>query len=86
MSVEKKIRERLKAAYPDCTLEIVNQSHLHKGHMGDDGSGESHFKLMVVSSAFHGMSRVERQKSLFLALGDDLISQIHALSMKISSV
>ena len=27
------------------TLNVINQSHLHQGHLGDDGSGETHFKI-----------------------------------------
>ncbi len=63
-------------------LEIKNRSHLHAGHSGDDGSGESHFKIKISSSDFDGKNRVERNRMVYNALGD-LMNKIHALSIEI---
>ena len=37
-------------------LEIENESHKHAGHSGDDGSGESHFRVMIRAAGFAGLS------------------------------
>lgn len=62
-------------------LEIVNESHLHAGHSGDNGTGESHFKLMIVSSAFENKTRVERHRIVYDLLKDLMHNPIHALSI-----
>ncbi len=63
-------------------LEVVNDSHHHAGHMGDDGTGESHFTVIVESPAFVGANRVARQRAVNQALADLLATRIHALAIK----
>ncbi len=63
-------------------LEIVNDSPRHKGHAGDDGSGESHFNVTIVSMSFTGKSRIERQRMVFDLLKEPMKGGLHALSLK----
>lgn len=63
-------------------VEIVNESHLHKGHGGDDGSGESHFRITIVSEAFNGLSRVERHKKIYSILVGEIDKGLHAIALK----
>lgn len=73
------IAARVTAALAPTMLRVVNDSHHHAGHMGDDGSGESHFTVAVESAAFAGLSRVARQRLVNHALADLLATRIHAL-------
>ncbi len=81
MRVEEEIRARLAAALAPTRLEVVNESALHAGHAGDDGSGESHFRVVVESAAFAGKSRVARQRMVNAALADLLAGRVHALAL-----
>ena len=63
-------------------LEVINDSAAHRGHMGDDGSGESHFTVIVESAAFEGVSRLQRQRMVNAALGDIPGDRVHALAIK----
>lgn len=76
------IAARLTAALEPSHLEVINDSHHHSGHMGDDGSGESHWSVIVESGAFLELSRVQRQRLINNALADLLASRIHALAIK----
>lgn len=76
------IAARLTAALAPTHLDVVNDSHHHAGHMGDDGTGESHFTVIVESAAFIGASRVARQRAVNHALADLLSTRIHALAIK----
>jgi BolA protein len=60
---------------------VINDSARHRGHAGDDGSGESHFTVDVESPLFEGMSRVERQRAVNHALAELLRDHIHALAI-----
>lgn len=82
MPVSDEMAERLRAAFAPEVLEIVNESHLHAGHSGDDGSGESHFRLRIRAAALAQMSRVERHRAVIRALGD-IPARIHALALDI---
>lgn len=75
------IAARLTGALAPTRLDVVNESHLHAGHMGDDGSGESHFRVAIESAAFAGQSRVARQRLVNQALADLLRDHIHALTI-----
>ncbi|WP_271299256.1 BolA family protein [Sphingomonas sp. CV7422] len=79
------IAARLTAALAPSRLEVRNDSHLHAGHSGDDGTGESHFSVIVESPAFAGQSRVARQRAVNQALADLLSTRIHALAIKASA-
>ena len=76
------IATRLAAALDPTHLEVINDSHHHAGHMGDDGTGESHFTVVVESPAFEGLNRVQRQRLINTALADLLATRIHALAIK----
>lgn len=76
------IENRLMAALAPARLDVINDSASHSGHMGDDGSGESHFTVEIESAAFSGKSRLERQRMVNQALGDLPGQKVHALAIK----
>lgn len=76
------IEARLRAALQPQQLAVINDSASHRGHMGDDGTGESHFTVDVVADAFAGKNRVARQRLVNAALSDLLAEKVHALAIK----
>lgn len=86
MMVTDEIRTKLEAAFAPESLEVVNESNLHQGHAGDDGSGESHFRVAISAAAFEGQTRIARHRAVHKALGPDLIGRIHALALDISAL
>ena len=76
------ITARLTDALAPSRLDVVNESHLHAGHMGDDGTGETHFRVEVEAPAFAGLTRVARQRLVNHALADLLATRIHALAIR----
>jgi len=82
MTVKDEIEERLTAAFAPSVLEVVNESHKHAGHAGDDGTGESHFHITIRAAVFQPMSRVARHRAVQQALGD-LNSRVHAIGLDV---
>jgi BolA protein len=82
MPVADQITARLTQAFAPDRLEVINESHRHAGHAGDDGSGESHFRVVIRAAALAPMSRVARHRAVHQALGD-LNTRIHALALDI---
>jgi BolA family transcriptional regulator, general stress-responsive regulator len=80
--VQAEIEMRLNAAFSPILLAVVNDSANHAGHSGDDGTGESHFTVIIESAAFAGVSRLERQRMVNKALGDLPGQRVHALAIK----
>lgn len=50
-------------------------------HIAVDGDGH-HFEAVIVSAAFEGKRLIARHQLVYLALGDRMRQEIHALSMK----
>ena len=80
--VAAEIEKRLSAALAPTRLAVINDSAKHRGHAGDDGSGESHFTVEIEAERFAGMSRLERQRAVNAALGDLMKERIHALAIR----
>lgn len=82
MAVADQIREKLSAGLQPTRLEIVDDSHKHAGHAGARPGGESHFTVEVVSAAFEGMGRVERQRLVYRLLEAEMAGPVHALALR----
>jgi BolA family transcriptional regulator, general stress-responsive regulator len=81
MTVETNMRERLMVALEPSRLDIVNESELHAGHRGSPGTGNSHFRLVIVSSKFAGLSRVNRHRLVNELMAEFLASGVHAMAL-----
>jgi BolA protein len=80
--IAQEMERLLNAQFAPSRLEVINDSARHHGHSGDDGSGESHFTLVIESPAFAGKSRLERQRMVNRALGDIPGDRVHALAIR----
>lgn len=75
----------LTEAFAPSKLEIINDSAQHAGHSGDDGSGESHFTVVIEAAQFAEMNRLARQRAVIAALGDIVGERVHAVAIKASA-
>ena len=74
--IEALLREKLAAEH----VEVIDESHLHVGHAGA-ASGGGHFRAVIVSRRFEGLSSLQAQRLVYGALGDEMGGAIHAFSM-----
>lgn len=84
-SVAAEMQALLTEAFAPTQLEIINDSAKHSGHSGDDGSGESHFTVVIEAPAFAQMNRLARQRAVIAALGDIVGERVHAVAIKASA-
>lgn len=90
MSMQSRMEDRLRERFAPERLVVVNESHLHaghhhveSGHHGTfDGTGETHFRIRIVSDAFAGMSRIDRHRAVNEVLADELKAGLHALAIE----
>lgn len=80
--IAQEIERKLVDAFAPTRLVVSNDSASHSGHMGDDGTGESHFSVEIESAAFTGVSRLQRQRLVNQALGDLPGTRVHALAIR----
>jgi BolA protein len=82
MTVADRIRARLTEAFHPASLEVVDESHLHKGHAGHRPEGESHFRIKIAAEAFKGKSRVAAHRLVYDALADEIATGVHAIAIE----
>jgi len=61
------IQQYIEQGMPCDLIKVVGDGH--------------HFEALIVSSEFRGKNRVQQHQRVYLALGDRLRAEIHALSM-----
>ena len=83
MGLDSEINVALVKAFSPTQLEVINESYMHAGHSGDDGSGESHWRIVISAPNFDDMSRLARHRAIHTALGADIIGRLHALAIDI---
>ncbi|MBY0273884.1 BolA family transcriptional regulator [Candidatus Binatia bacterium] len=75
------LRNRITAALAADVVELQDDSAKHRGHAGARG-GAGHYSVVVVASRFAGMTRVDRHRAVYDAVGDMIPHQVHALAVR----
>jgi BolA family transcriptional regulator, general stress-responsive regulator len=76
------LEEKLRKAFQPVALSVIDESHQHAGHVGAHPSGESHFRVRIVSGSFNGMSRVAQHRMVNEVLAEELKRRVHALALE----
>lgn len=81
MSADARIRDKLMIALEPTRLDVINESEMHAGHRSSPGTGESHYRVLIVSPKFSGLTRLARHRLVNDALADELKGRVHALAL-----
>ena len=66
------MKQRLKTAYPDGTIEVIDLT-----------GTQDHWQVMIASSAFKGLSRIQQQRHVMDVFSEELkTGEVHALTIK----
>ena len=76
------IDKTLRECFDPVFLEVIDESELHRGHVGFREGTQTHLKIVISAKIFEEMSRVSRERAIHKALGFRTIQNIHALSIK----
>ena len=80
MNLVHEIKSRLKKTMAIDHLTIMDDTGKHLRHQYYDGG--RHFNLKIVSSAFEGLSLLDRHKLVYQALDGMIKNEIHAIGLK----
>ena len=85
-TVKDAIAAKLEQALAPLLLEVIDESHMHAGHMlhpgGVEPRGETHFRIKVVAPAFSGKSRLARHRMINELVAAELAGGVHALAIE----
>lgn len=83
--MEDALRAKITEALKPTSLQIFNDSHKHAHHKAMQGvtSRETHFRVVITSSAFQGKMQVARHRMVNTLMKDELAQEggIHALQL-----
>ena len=80
MNLVQEIKSRLKKTIAIDHLTIMDDTGKHLRHQHYDGG--RHFKIIIVSSTFEGVSLLDRHKLIYQALNGMIKNDIHAIGLK----
>lgn len=83
MNREERIYKALQGGMKCNSLKVENNSHLHKGHLGDDGTLETHYKVTIDCDDLKVISRIGSHKEVKRLLKEEFDRGLHALEIKI---
>lgn len=74
-----RLHQLLSENFTPVYLELENESHQHSV----PADSETHFKLLLVSEKFQGLSRVARQQAVYQVLKEEFSSGLHAFTQRL---
>ena len=77
MIVQTSIEQKLMEHFDPEHLEVTNESEMHNVPNGS----ETHFKVLLVTSAFSGERLINRHRAVNKVLAEELTDKIHALAL-----
>lgn len=77
--IEKKLQERFLPEF----LEVIDNSHLHRGHTYSKPEGQTHFLVKIKSSQFANLKTIEIHRLINHTLKQQFLDGVHALEIKI---
>ena len=84
MAQAESLHQRLSSVLNPFSLEVIDESADHAGHVGANDSGEgTHMRVCIASPLFDGISRVQRHRLVYDALQDFIDQGLHALAIEL---
>jgi BolA family transcriptional regulator, general stress-responsive regulator len=75
--------QRLRELLQPSSLEVVDESFQHHGHVGANDTGfGTHFRVKIASPLFAGKTPVARHRLVYDALQDFIDQGLHALAIE----
>ena len=85
MNSETKLKEKLISKLNLSNVDVINNSHLHSGHISSPNNGNSHFKVIIKDIEFSKLPKIKSHQLIYKILQEEMSSFIHALEIEIST-
>ena len=79
---KRKIERILRTRFNPISLQVIDDSHLHTGHVEANKAGGGHYSVLIVAPEFKDKTTLERHRMVYDALSSQWTGLIHALAIK----
>ena len=76
--LEARLSEKIRSSLAPSRLELENESHSHSVPV----NSETHFRAVIVSDKFFGLSRIARQRLVLDVVALEMKQGVHAFTMR----
>lgn len=84
ISIAQQMHQTLAERLTPTTLEVLDESAAHAGHVGANGTGfGTHFRVRISSPLFTGKARVAKHRLVYDALQEFIDRGVHALAIEV---
>jgi BolA protein len=84
MSRYMRMHKALTTTFMPHVLDIVDESHRHKGHAGQPADEEeTHFRIVIQSPILTPLTRVQQQRLLNQAIAEEWGAGLHSVSWEV---
>ena len=84
MNRKQRINKILSKKFDSFSLEIIDNSNLHKGHNGFSGNNETHIKIILTKKNKTLFNRLKIHRFINSLLEDEFKRGLHSLEIKIN--
>lgn len=84
MKMKDRIITNVTNAINPSKISVINESHLHAGHLDTDRD-DTHFRVQAVAEAFENLSAVKRHQMVYGALSLEFEDGLHALALELKA-
>ena len=84
MNRKQRINKILLKNLNDISLEIIDNSNLHKGHNNFTGNGETHIKIILTKINKIPINRLKIHRLINRLLEEEFKTGLHSLEIKIN--
>jgi len=81
--MKNRIEEKLRRNFQPSFLEVKNNSYLHRGHLGDNGTDETHFAITIAADELKKLSKVAAHRKINEMVKEEFANGLHALEIKV---
>ena len=81
-SMQNKLHDFFTSTFQASYVEVEDLSHLHAKHAGARETGGGHYKVLIISENFKGMSRIDRHRKITKSAMATFPGMIHALAVQ----
>ena len=82
MNRAENIAKKLQVLSPS-SLKVIDESEKHRGHPGNTGNGQSHYKIIISAENLKGKSLISQHRLINKLLEEEFANGLHALSINV---
>ena len=84
MNRKERIHNLLIHNFKESSIEVIDNSYMHKGHNNFDGNSETHIKIIIKLDCYQKINKLNIHRKINQLLKEEFENGLHSLEIKIN--